>query len=130
MNQLTKPGRKLAKQQILLSVLITFSISIVTYFGWGVGHAKSALIGGAICILPNIAFAFKAFQYAGASVARKVVDAFNNGVKIKLVLTALLFALSFKFFQLELLPFFVTYFLTSLVPFVQAVVNSFSINQQ
>lgn len=130
MNQLTKPGLKLAKQQVLLSALITLSISIITYLIWGFSHAQSAVVGGLISIIPNIVFALKAFQYAGASAARKVVDAFNSGVKLKLVLTALLFALSFKFFQLELLPFFITYFLTTLVPFVQAVVNSFSINQQ
>ena len=76
-------------------------------------------------------FAYKAFQYAGASAARKVVDAFNSGVKLKLVLSAVLFALCFKFIEnLQLPAFFITYFLpfnSELCSFAVADVNPINI---
>ena len=74
-------------------------------------------------------FAQKAFKYAGARAAKKVVDSFYSGVKLKMFVTALLFALCFKFLHLELLAFFLTYFLTLMSPFIQALMNKFTFNQ-
>ncbi|REL29057.1 F0F1 ATP synthase assembly protein I [Thalassotalea euphylliae] len=76
------------------------------YFNWGLSHALSALAGGCIGIIPNFVFALYAFRYAGASANRKVMDAFFRGAKIKLGLTAILFALAFKFLVIIPVPFF------------------------
>ena len=111
MNQLVKPGRKLARQQLVVSLAITFSSAIIMYLCWGVSFAQSALAGGAISIIPNVFFAYKAFKYAGASSSKKVMESFYGGEKIKLGLTALLFALAFKFLVIMPLPFFITFFI-------------------
>ena len=131
MNKLAQKGRVIAKRQLLITLIIITLSSLITFFMFGFSLAKSAALGGIVALLPNMLFAYKAFQYAGASAARKVVDAFNSGVKLKLVLSAVLFALCFKFVEdLSLPPFFITYFLAMFAPFVQAVANGFTINQQ
>lgn len=109
------PGRKLARQQLVVSLLITLSISIIMYFYWGFSYALSALVGGTISIIPNIVFAYKAFKYAGASSSKKVMESFYGGEKIKLGLTALLFALAFKFLVIIPVPFFITFFIAMIV---------------
>ena len=129
MNQLVKPGRKLAIKQIVIAIFLILLTVLVSYFVAGFEHAKSSVFGGLVAVIPQIVFAFKAFQYAGASASKKVVDAFYSGVRIKLVLTAILFALCFKFFQPEPLPFFITYFIALLAPFVLAIANKFHFNQ-
>lgn len=110
MNQLVKPGRKLACQQLAVSLTLTLSAAIVIYFIWGLSYALSALAGGFISIIPNVVFAYKAFKYAGASASKKVLESFYAGEKIKLVLTAFLFALAFKYLAIVSIPFFLTYF--------------------
>jgi ATP synthase protein I len=55
----------------------------------------STLLGGLISAVPNSYFALQAFKYQGAQNADKVVKSFIRGELGKLVLTGLLFALSF-----------------------------------
>lgn len=62
-------------------------------FGWTVAY--SVLLGGAIALLANVYFAFKAFRYFGARSARAIVQSFWAGEMGKLILTAALFALVF-----------------------------------
>ena len=130
-NLLTKPGKKYAFTQLTVQLVVTLLSSVTVYFYWGLSPAQAALAGGAVSIIPNFIFALKAFRYAGARQAKQVVDSFYSGVKLKMVLTAILFALCFKFLDLALLPFFVTFSLTMVAPFLTAVVNKiFNFNQQ
>ncbi len=115
-NSLVKPGRKFAYQQIALSILVVFIFTLVTYFCWGLSYAKSALAGGAIGIIPNFIFAYKAFRFAGAKSSKRVVESFFSGVKIKMVVTALLFSLAFKFLTILPLPFFSMFCLVMALP--------------
>lgn len=55
----------------------------------------SVLLGGAIALLANVYFAFKAFRYFGARSARAIAQSFWAGEMGKLILTAALFALVF-----------------------------------
>lgn len=89
----------------------------------------SALAGGAIAIIPNFVFALYAFRFAGASASKKVMDSFFKGAKIKMILTALLFALSFKFITLSLVAFFTTYVLVVVLPMVYTATQRFTFNQ-
>ena len=130
MNQLVKPGRKLARQQLIFTSTLTLVSTVMIYFSWGLSHAQSALVGGCIGIIPNFVFALYAFKFAGASAAKQVMDSFFKGAKIKMVLTALLFALSFKFLDLSLAPFFSTYVLAVVSPIVYAAMSRFTFNQQ
>jgi ATP synthase protein I len=117
-NKLTKAGRKIAFSQILFTTCIVIVITLIIYFILGASYAISALAGGLVAIVPNIVFALKAFQYAGAQSSKKVVESFFSGVKLKMVLTALLFALAFKFLVLLPIPFFVTFCLVMVMPLI------------
>ncbi|WP_448554261.1 ATP synthase subunit I [Thalassotalea montiporae] len=130
MNQLVKPGRNLARQQLIFASTLTLVSTVLIYFSWGLSHAQSALVGGCIGIIPNFVFALYAFKFAGASAAKQVMDSFFKGAKIKMVLTALLFALSFKFLNLSLAPFFCTYVIAVVSPIVYAALSRFTFNQQ
>ena len=115
-NPLVKPGRKFAYQQIGISIIIVLVCTLITYFIWGLTYAQSVLAGGAIGIIPNIVFAYKAFKYAGARSSRLVVESFFSCVKIKMIVTALLFALAFKFLLILPLPFFGMFCLVMALP--------------
>ena len=117
-NRLTKPGRRFALSQILFTIVVVLLTSLIIYFVWGTDYAKSALVGGVVAIVPNIVFALKAFKYAGAQSSKKVVESFFSGVKLKMVLTALLFALAFKFLVLLPIPFFVVFCLVMVMPLI------------
>lgn len=115
-HDLAKTGKKLARLQIItMSCLVLFS-AIVSYFFWGGLYAKSVIVGGIVAIVPNIVFAIKAFQYAGAQSSKQVMESFYKGEKLKLVFTALLFALAFKLLVIMPLPFFISFCLVVLVP--------------
>jgi len=115
-NRLTKAGRKLAWQQNIFSIAIVLFISLITYLVWGLAHAQSILAAGIVTIIPNIVFALKAFKYAGAKSSKLVVESFFSGVKLKMVLTALLFALAFNFLVLLPIPFFSMFCLIVALP--------------
>ncbi|MDN3653074.1 ATP synthase subunit I [Thalassotalea ponticola] len=123
--ELTKPGKKYALIQLFMQLLVTLITVITVYFNWGLPPARSALAGAVVSIIPNFVFALKAFRFAGARQAKQVVDSFYSGVKLKMVLTAVLFALCFKFIDLALLPFFVTFSLAMVAPFLTAIANKF-----
>ena len=118
-NSLTKAGRKVARAQILFTIALMLITTVIIYFIWGISHAKSALLGGAVVIIPNMIFAFKAFKYAGAQSAEKVVESFNSGVKLKMLYTALLFALVFKFMVIVPSAFLSTYCVVVFFPLLQ-----------
>lgn len=121
-NELTKPGLKLAFKQIFISTIVVMLLTISIYIIWGLEPAKSAIVGGLIGIIPNIIFALKAFRYAGARSAKKVVESFFSGVKIKMVLTAVLFSLTFKFLVIEPVPLFCMFFLVMVMPLLQPII--------
>jgi len=110
-NLLLQPGKKLVRIQFLFSLITTILITVIVFFNWGLNAAQSALCGGFISIIPNFVFAYKAFKYAGASSSKKVMESFFMGEKLKLGLTALLFALVFKFLPIAPVPLFVTFFI-------------------
>ena len=117
-NTITAAGRKFAWQQIsfMVTVVLFFTLNLYFLSGWTI--AKSALIGGFIAIIPNMLFAYKAFKYAGAQASRKVIDSFFSGVKLKMGLTALLLALTFKFIVFVPMPFFAMFSLVLVLPAV------------
>ncbi|KGJ97692.1 ATP synthase subunit I [Colwellia psychrerythraea] len=125
-NELTKPGRKFAYTQIALITVITLVVSLITYFIWGFESAKSAALGGAIGILPNILFAYKAFKFAGARASKQVVESFFSGVKLKMALMALLLGLTIKYVVISPLAFFSMFCLVMALP----IITPFIIKQQ
>ena len=115
-NELTSVGRKLAFRQLVIMILSVVVYAVAAYFIWGYSFSKSVVVGGFVAIVPNIFFAFKAFQYAGARSSHKVMSSFYSGEKYKIVLTAILFALAFKFVAIEPIAFFTSFCLVALIP--------------
>ena len=80
---------------ILAQLAITGFISVISLLFSGTTLALSVLLGGLISALPNSYFALHAFKYSGARNADKIVKGFIRGELGKLVITVVLFALSF-----------------------------------
>jgi len=76
----------------------------------------SVLIGGIIQIVPQAYFSLLAFRYIGAQQAPKIVQAMQKGASGKLLLTAILFGLSFSFLSpLDVRVLFLTYCLMIII---------------
>ena len=80
---------------ILAQLAITGFISVISLLFSGTTLALSVLLGGLISALPNSYFALHAFKYSGARNADKIVKGFIRGELGKIVITVVLFALSF-----------------------------------
>ena len=115
-NKLTKVGREFALKQIVLMTFIVLLLTLVVGFFWGYEYAKSSFLGGLVVIIPNMIFAYKAFRYAGAQSSRKVMESFYSGAKLKMLYTALLFALVFKFLVIVPVAFLSTYCVVVFLP--------------
>jgi ATP synthase protein I len=115
-NTLTKAGRKIACQQIGFSIIVVLICTLFTYFIWGILSAQSVIAAGVVTIIPNCLFAFKAFRYAGASSSKLVMKSFFSGVKLKMLLMAVLLIFAFKIIVILPLAFFGTFFLVMALP--------------
>lgn len=66
-------------------------------------YTVATIFGALTFIIPHSFFAYWSFRYAGATKSKLVVQSFSQGVKIKLALTAIFFAIAFS--QLDAQPF-------------------------
>ena len=117
-NELTKPGRNFAYLQSALISLMALIFTLIIFLFLGFESAKSAFLGGAIGILPNLYFAYKAFKYAGARASKMVVESFFSGVKQKMAIMAVLLGLTLKFVEISPVPFFSTFCLVMALPII------------
>lgn len=80
-------------------VLLQLGLSLIAGIA-GLLHsdvaAKSAVLGGLTCALPNAYFIWKAFRYSGARSTDRIVQAFYQGETWKFLLTALCFIAIFQ----------------------------------
>jgi len=113
---LAKPGRIFAFKQIAFSIVVVVVSALITYFIWGVTHFQSVIIGGFVVIIPNVFFALKAFRYAGARSSKKVLESFYSGEKMKMLIMAILIALTFKMLTIEPIAFFTSFSLVLVMP--------------
>lgn len=86
---------RLLKWQLTLgacvAVVVTFSVSRLA--GLSVG------LGAGIAVAGNLYFVLRAFRYAGAASAQKIVQSFYRGEAGKFFITVLLFAVVFVRFK-------------------------------
>jgi ATP synthase protein I len=80
---------------IIAQLAMTSSIAVISLLFSGTIMAYSVLVGGLISALSNSYFALQAFKYGGARNAERVVKSFIKGELGKIVITIVLFALSF-----------------------------------
>ena len=111
------PFHRLAVFPVLMTQLVVVLLFAAVLWQWqGAVAGYSGLCGGVIAWLPNMYFAHKAFRFSGARAAQAIVRSFYAGEAGKLVLTAVLFALTFAGVKpLEPLAVFGVFFLTQLV---------------
>lgn len=99
---------------VQLLVLLLLALALWQWQGAVAGY--SGLCGGLIALLPNMYFAHKAFRFTGARAAQAIVRSFYAGEAGKLILTAVLFALTFAGVKpLNALAVFGVFFVTQLV---------------
>ncbi|MCY1286683.1 ATP synthase I chain [compost metagenome] len=90
------PFHRLPVFPVLLIQLFILILAAVVLWQWrGPVAGYSGLCGGLIAWLPNVYFAHKAFRFSGARAAQSIVRSFYAGEAGKLILTAVLFALTF-----------------------------------
>ncbi|WP_079204092.1 F0F1 ATP synthase subunit I [Pseudomonas sp. CC6-YY-74] len=111
------PFHRLAVFPVLLTQLAVLLLAAaVLYATQGAVSGYSGLCGGLIAWLPNVYFAHKAFRFSGARAAQAIVRSFYAGEAGKLILTAVLFALTFAGVKpLDALAVFGVFLLTQLV---------------
>jgi len=85
---------------IQTAIVIVFSFVFVFI---SIKSAYSVVLGGMICVLPSIYFAYKLFHYMGASRVKQAIRAFYLGELVKLLMIAILSILVFKF--ITIIPF-------------------------
>ena len=101
---------------LLAQLVVVLLAAVVLWQSLGKVAGYSGLLGGLIAWLPNLYFAHKAFRFSGARAAQAIVRSFYAGEAGKLILTAVLFALTFAGVKpLEALAVFGVFVLTQLV---------------
>ncbi|MNF58939.1 F0F1 ATP synthase subunit I [compost metagenome] len=90
------PFHRIPVFPVLLTQLVVLLLAAVVLWQWrGTVAGYSGLCGGFIALLPNVYFARKAFRFSGARAAQAIVRSFYAGEMGKMILTAVLFALTF-----------------------------------
>ncbi|CAE6966524.1 UNVERIFIED_CONTAM: atpI [Trichonephila clavipes] len=123
------PFHRLPVFPVLMAQLVVLLLAATLTWQWrGNVAGYSALLGGMIAWLPNLYFAHKAFRYSGARAAREIVRSFYAGEAGKLILTFVLFALTFAGVKpLEAPMLFGVYLLTLMVSwFAPLLITKFS----
>lgn len=92
---------------IQLGVVVVFALLCVVFYTSKA--AVSVLLGGAVCIIPNIYFASNLFKYHGAKAAKQIVNSFYKGEALKIVMSIFLFTLVFVLCTIDPLVFFAAY---------------------
>lgn len=85
------PVYKVSIAQLAVTIFIALASLLIS----DVVLAYSLLVGGLISALPNSYFALHAYRYQGARNAQNVVKGFIRGELGKIIMTVMLFALSF-----------------------------------
>jgi len=80
---------------IIAQLAVTIFMAVISLLLSGIVLAYSVLAGGLISALPNSYFALHAYRYQGARNAENVVKGFIRGELGKIIMTVILFALSF-----------------------------------
>ena len=95
---------------IATQICITCTAACFLWLVIGKIAGLSALLGGLICLIPNLYMAYKTFAYSGATAAQKIVNSFYKGEAGKLLLTIAGFSLVFLLVRpLDPLALFLTY---------------------
>jgi len=106
-----------------LQAIVTLLVAVGCYLMTDPVAAYSALLGGVVCFLPNLYFAWESFRHQGAQAAKQIVRSFYKAEAVKFGLTAVLFALVFALVRpLNPIYFFLTYVVVQVVHWLSPLV--------
>jgi ATP synthase protein I len=108
---LALPGKKLAAKGIIVQLIVGLIMILISVFVLSVGWV-SVTLGVIAFLIPHSIFAYWVFRYAGATKNHIVAQSLNQGMKLKLILTILIFVISFSVFKAQLLPLLGAYVIT------------------
>ena len=80
---------------IIAQLTVTVFVAVIFLLISDVVLSYSLLVGGLISALPNSYFALHAYRYQGARNAQNVVKGFIRGELGKIIMTVMMFAVSF-----------------------------------
>lgn len=107
-HKLAQSGRAFARRLLVLQILLAIT-GTAGFLLIDIKAGYSALIGGIICVVPNMVFVIYAHRYGGARAAKHIVGSFYKGEALKIMLTAILFAGTFIFIPVSIGPLMTTY---------------------
>lgn len=92
------PHRLVIKRLLLtqLAIAILFPLVLLPL---GTVAAMSAAAGAWACLVPSSYFAYRAFRFSGARSALLILQSFYSGQAMKLIMTAVIFALIFIYMK-------------------------------
>ncbi len=103
LNQLGTSGRKLAKAGIYVQIIVSSMLALLSVLVFP-DALKSIFIGCMSYVIPHSIFAYWVFRYVGATKNSLVAQSFSQGMKIKMALTVIIFAVAFSQFDAHPLP--------------------------
>jgi ATP synthase protein I len=102
-NGLASTGRVLALKGIVVQIFTSLLLCILALvFNTSILYA--VLLGCISFVIPHSIFAYWVFRYAGATKNNLVAQSLSQGMKIKLILTSVLFIVAFSQFNAHPLP--------------------------
>jgi ATP synthase protein I len=102
-NALAAKGRKLALKGILIQIIVSLLLVAIVALVQ-IDYLYAVVFGCLSFLLPHSFFAYWVFRYAGATKTRIVAESFNQGTKVKLILTCILFVTAFSSFNAHPFP--------------------------
>ncbi|MFU8798290.1 MAG: ATP synthase subunit I [Gammaproteobacteria bacterium] len=96
---------------LLVGCQALLTLSVTAGFGlWGAWEvAYATFLGGMVCVIPQLVFAYSAFRFSGATRAKKIMNQFYRAEAFKWLLTFGLFAVIIPVLKPAALPFFLMY---------------------
>lgn len=76
---------------LISQAILIFSLSPIVWYFWHLREAMSLLVGGFVCLAPNIYLYRRVFAFYGAHASQQIVKALYWGEAVKIILTALFF---------------------------------------
>lgn len=104
-------GLQGAKRLFLMQVRIGAVVSLMIWAMFGLGSARSTLLGCLVCLVPQAWFARVLFRDQRARFSQQILKSAYRGEAMKLLLSATLFAVVFRWVDVVPVMFFAGYFL-------------------
>lgn len=113
-----KSRRQLPMRLVRTQAAVATLVVVIWLVFLGYEAAVAALFGGLIGVVTNLYFATRSFALGPGATAQQMLQAMFRAEMVKLLLSALLFALAAKFFSEHFLALFSAWFATTAVYFI------------